>query len=93
MPSKSSNDLTEPALARGGAGRGKFVFAILDHSYDLSDKYQWDQGDRELFHELVRVAAEERLGGPDAVLAAGALVPAIMEMAAGESGVHHLEAA
>jgi hypothetical protein len=90
VPSQSTRDLTQPALGRGGAGRGKFVFAILDHSYDLSDRYAWDRTDRELFHELVRVAEEQGLGGPDA-LEECALVPALMEVTAQELGDYHLE--
>jgi hypothetical protein len=90
VPSQSTRDLTQPALGRGGAGRGKFVFAILDHSYDLSDRYAWDRTDRELFHELVRVAEEQGLRGPDA-LEECALVPALMEVAAQELGDYHLE--
>jgi hypothetical protein len=52
--------LTQPALGHGGAGRGIFVFAILDHSYDLSDEwYAWDCTDIELFHKLVQVAGTQ----------------------------------
>jgi hypothetical protein len=90
VPSKSTHDVTGPALGRGGAGRGKFVFAVLDHSYDLCDKYAWEKSDKDLFRELVRVAREEGLGGPDA-LEAHALVPSLMEAAMVEIGEYHLE--
>jgi hypothetical protein len=63
---------------------------VLDHSYNLCDKYAWDKSDRELFRELVRVAAEQGLGGPDA-MEERASFPALMEAALEELGDYHLE--
>jgi hypothetical protein len=63
---------------------------VLDHSYDLCDKYAWDKSDRELFRELVRVVAEQGLGGPDA-MEERASVSALMEAALEELGDYHLE--
>jgi hypothetical protein len=43
VPSKS-HDKTFPPLGRGGAGRGKFVFALLDHSFaETTGGWRWDE--------------------------------------------------
>jgi hypothetical protein len=33
VPQNGTNNSKEPALGRGGAGLGRFAFALLDHSY------------------------------------------------------------
>jgi hypothetical protein len=70
VPGQGINDLAQPALGRGGAGHGRFTFAILDHSYNLCDAYGWgdrnESGNGVLFQELVRVAREHNIPGPDA---------------------------
>jgi hypothetical protein len=44
VPLHGTNDWERPALGRGGAGRGQFALAVLDHSYNLCNAYGW--GDR-----------------------------------------------
>lgn len=70
VPFLGTQDKSNLAQGRGGCGRGKFVFAILDHSYDISTAYGWgnqsEQGNGELFRELIVTAREFDLGGPDA---------------------------
>jgi hypothetical protein len=70
VPLQGTNDPGQPALGRGGAGRGKFAMALLDHSYRLCDAYGWgdrnESGNGVLFRELVRVAREMNIQGPDA---------------------------
>jgi hypothetical protein len=44
VPLQGIHDLDQMALGRGGAGHGRFTFAILDHSYNLCNAYGW--GDR-----------------------------------------------
>lgn len=70
VASEGIHDSRHPAMGRGGAGRGKFVFAVLDHSYRLSDAYGWgdrnEQGNGQLFRELIQVAREFNIPGPDA---------------------------
>lgn len=85
VPSLSTYDTTRPAMGRGGSGRGKFVFAVLDHSYsyDECQAYGWSRAHQHLFHALIQVAREEGLGGPDD-LENVALVPALADAAAGE---------
>lgn len=86
VPSRSTHDKKDLALGRGGAGRGKFVFGVLDHSYDLSQAYGWgdqnERGNGALFRELIAVAAQHGLHGPDA--------PALIEAALDIDIDHHL---
>jgi hypothetical protein len=93
VPSQGTHDLRGLALGRGGAGRGKFVMAILDHSYDPTKAYGWgdpnEQGNGELFRELIQAARMYGLDGPDA-LASRALMPHLMEAAIDNDFDHHL---
>jgi hypothetical protein len=41
VPLYSMNNSNEPALGQGGAGPGRFTFAILDHSYNMCNAYGW----------------------------------------------------
>jgi hypothetical protein len=70
VPLQGTHDAHKPALGRRGAGHGRFVFAILDHSYNLCNAYGWgdrnEAGNGALFREIVRVAREQNIPGPDA---------------------------
>lgn len=78
MPLQGIHDLDQMALGRGGAGHGRFTFAILDHSYNLCNAYGWgdrnERGNGVLFWELIRVAREQNIVGPDAPE-----IPALLE--------------
>jgi hypothetical protein len=65
FPGCGTHDETNLALGWGGAGRGKFVFAILDHSYDPANAYGWgdesENGNSELFRKLANRALKPHL--------------------------------
>jgi hypothetical protein len=56
--------LDQPAFGQGGAGHGRFTFAILN-AYGWGDRNESGNGGV-LFQELVRVTREHNIPGPDA---------------------------
>jgi hypothetical protein len=85
VPSRGTHDVKGLALGRGGAGRGKFVLAVLDHSYDPTEEsHGWDDesehGNGELFRELYHAAQRYGLDGPYS-LESRAVMPHLIEAA------------